>query len=95
VIPNFYFLRDLFQIYQEKQRFVDQYKISNNDYDESLVTILRRKDEAKLIYHLNPPENSLSEEHNLLLNLAREVLIEHQPKAEEFTDTDRIRLSFF
>ena len=59
------------------------------------LTILRKKDEAKLIYHLNPPENSLSEDYNLLLNLARGVLIEHQPKAEEFTDTDRIRQVFF
>ena len=94
VIPNFTFTRLVSDLPREAE-IVDQYKISNNDYDESLVTILRRKDEAKLIYHLNPPENSLSEEHSLLLNLAREVLIEHQPKAEEFTDTDRIRQVFF
>jgi type IV secretory pathway ATPase VirB11/archaellum biosynthesis ATPase len=30
-----------------------------------------------------------------LLNLARGVLIEHQPKAEEFTDTERTRQVFF
>ncbi len=94
VIPNFTFTRLVSDLPREAE-IVDQYKISNNDYDESLVTILRRKDEAKLIYHLNPPENSLSEEHSLLLNLARSVLIEHQPQAEEFTDTDRIRQVFF
>ena len=94
VIPNFTFTRLVSDLPREAE-IVDQYKISNNDYDESLVTILRRKDEAKLIYHLNPPENSLSEEHSLLLNLARGVMIEHQPKAEEFTDTERIRQVFF
>jgi type IV secretory pathway ATPase VirB11/archaellum biosynthesis ATPase len=31
----------------------------------------------------------------MLLNLARGVLIEHQPKAEEFTDTERTRQVFF
>ncbi|GAI87338.1 unnamed protein product, partial [marine sediment metagenome] len=73
----------------------DQYKISNEDYDESVVTILRKKNEAKLIYHIVPPENSLDESHNMLLNLARGVLIEHQPRAEEFTDTERTRQVFF
>ncbi|MDP2628848.1 MAG: type II/IV secretion system ATPase subunit, partial [Nanoarchaeota archaeon] len=38
---------------------------------------------------------SLSDDYNLLLNLARGVLIEHQPKAEEFTDTERTRHVFF
>jgi len=94
VIPNFTFTRLVSDLPREAE-IVDQYKIISKDYDESLVTILRRKDEAKLIYHLNPPENSLSEEHSMLLNFAREVLIEHQPKAEEFTDTERVRQVFF
>jgi len=94
IIPNFTFTR-LVSDLPEDAEIVDQYKISNKDYDESFVTILRKKDEAKLIYHLNPPENSLTEEYNMLLNLARGVLIEHQPKAEEFTDTERVRQVFF
>ena len=94
VIPNFTFTRLVSDLPTDAE-IVDQYKIANNSYDESLVTLLRMKDEAKLIYHLNPPENSLSEEHNILLNLARGVLIEHQPRAEEFTDTERTRKVFF
>ena len=94
VIPNFTFTR-LVSDLPEDAEIVDQYKIANESYDESLVTILRKKDEAKLFYHLNPPENSLSEEQNVLLNLARGVLIEHQPRAEEFTDTERTRQVFF
>ena len=64
VIPNFTFTRLVSDLPREAE-IVDQYKIISKDYDESLVTILRRKDEAKLIYHLNPPENSLSEEHSM------------------------------
>jgi type IV secretory pathway ATPase VirB11/archaellum biosynthesis ATPase len=93
VIPNFTFTRLVLDLPDDSE-IVNQYKIGEGTYDESLVTILRKKDEPKFIYHLSPPENSLSEEHNMLLNLARGVLIEHQPKAEEFTDTERIRQVF-
>ncbi|MBI2056772.1 type II/IV secretion system ATPase subunit [Candidatus Pacearchaeota archaeon] len=94
IIPNFTFTR-LVSDLPDDAEIVNQYKISGEDYDESLVTILKMKNESKLMYHLTPPEHSLSEEHNLLLNLARTVLIEHQPKAEEFTDSERIRSVFF
>ncbi|MAG78791.1 hypothetical protein CMI40_00240 [Candidatus Pacearchaeota archaeon] len=94
VIPNFTFTR-LVSDLPEDAEIIDQYKITHETYDESLVTILKKKDESKLIYHLIPPENALSEDHNMLLNLARGVLIEHQPKAEEFIDTERTRHVFF
>ena len=94
IIPNFTFTRLVAEL-PEDAEIIDQYEIKDEEYDKSVVTILRRKDEAKSIYHINPPENSLSEEHDMLLNLARGVLIEHQPKAEEFTDTERTRQVFF
>jgi len=94
VIPNFTFTR-LISDLPEDAEILNQYEISNESYDVSLVTMLRKKEEPKLIYHLIPPENSLSEDHSGLLNTARKVLIEHQPKAEEFTDTERTRQVFF
>jgi len=94
VIPNFTFTR-LVSDLPEDAEIIDQYKISQEDYDEAYVTILKKKDESKLIYHIVPPENSLKEDYNMLLNLARGVLIEHQPRAEEFTDTERTRQVFF
>jgi archaeal flagellar protein FlaI len=94
VIPNFTFTRLVSEIPQDVE-IVNQYEISGDDYDRSTVTILRKKNESKLLYHLLPPENALDEEQNLLLNLAKNVLIEHQPKAEEFTDTERTRQVFF
>ena len=94
VIPNFTFTRLVTDL-PEDAEIEDQYEISGEIYDVSLVTILRKRDEPKLIYHIVPPENSLGEDQNMLLNLARRVLIEHQPKAEEFTDTERTRQVFF
>ncbi|OYT36755.1 hypothetical protein B6U91_00390 [Candidatus Pacearchaeota archaeon ex4484_71] len=94
IIPNFTFTRLVSSLPPDSE-IVDQYKISINEYDVSDVTILRREDESKLVYYLSPPENNLKEEHTEILNLARGVLIEHQPKAEEFTDTERTRQVFF
>lgn len=94
VIPNFTFTRLVSDLPLDAE-IIDEYKISLNDYDVSNVTILRKKDESRLIYHIVPPEHSLPEEQSELLNLARGVLIEHQPKAEEFTDSDRTRHVFF
>ncbi|MCK9568306.1 Flp pilus assembly complex ATPase component TadA [Candidatus Pacearchaeota archaeon] len=93
VIPNFTFTRLISDI-KEDSEIMDQYEIGDG-YDTSVVTILKRKEESKLVYHVSPPENSLSEDQNMLLNLARGVLVEHQPKAEEFTDIERIRQVFF
>jgi len=94
IIPNFTFTRLVSDLPKEAE-IIDQYKIFIEDYDVSLVTIMRKKDDPKLIYHIVPPESILSEDYNMLLNLARGVLIEHQPKAEEFTDTERTRQVFF
>jgi len=93
IIPNFTFTR-LVSSLPEDAEIVDQYKIGEG-YDTSTVTILKREQDAKYIYHLNPPEYSLEEDKQVLLNLARNVLIEHQPKAEEFTDPEKTRQVFF
>ncbi|MEK6926608.1 MAG: type II/IV secretion system ATPase subunit [Nanoarchaeota archaeon] len=92
-IPNFTFTRLISDLPDEAE-IVDQYSIGE-DADESLVTILRKKDESKLIYHIVPPENSLTEEQNMIMNLSKSVLLEHQPKAEELIDTERTRQVFF
>ena len=94
VIPNFTFTRLVSDLPTDAE-IIDQYKIAQDSYDEAVVTILKRGDEAKFIYHVVPPEHTLNEDHNMLLNLARNVLIEHQPRAEEFTDTERTRQVFF
>jgi archaeal flagellar protein FlaI len=93
IIPNFTFTR-LVSSLPDDADIVDQYKIGE-DFDKSTVTILKRKKDAKHLYHLMPPEYSLDEDLQELVNLARNVLIEHQPKAEEFTDPEKTRQIFF
>jgi flagellar protein FlaI len=93
IIPNFTFTRLASQM-PKGAEIMDQYEIGGG-YDVSTVTILKRPEDIKYFYHVMPPEYTLDEEHHLLLNLARNVLIEHQPKAEEFTDPERVRQVFF
>jgi len=93
IIPNFTFTR-LAASLPDGAEIVDQYKIGTG-HDKSVVTILKREEDAKYIYHLMPPEYSLNEDRQELLNLARNVLIEHQPKAEEFLDSEKTRQVFF
>jgi type IV secretory pathway ATPase VirB11/archaellum biosynthesis ATPase len=94
IIPNFTFTRLVSSVPVDAE-IINQYEIFSEEYDVSNVFILRKKNESKFFYYVSPPESSLGEEENLLLNLARGVLIEHQPKAEEFTDSDRTRQVFF
>lgn len=93
IMPNFTFTRLVAQL-PENAELVDQYEIVADD-ESITVTILKRPQETTYLYHILPPEYSLPEEHHLLLNLARGVLIEHQPKAEEFVDAERTRAVFF
>ncbi|MBU1135906.1 MAG: type II/IV secretion system ATPase subunit [Nanoarchaeota archaeon] len=93
VIPNFTFTR-LVASLPENAEIIDEYSIGGG-YDESTVTILKKENESKHIYHLTPPEYTLDEDFQMLLNLARNVLIEHRPKEEEFTDVERTRQVFF
>jgi len=93
IIPNFTFTR-LVSSLPEDAEIIKQYEIGSEE-DKSVVTILKRKEETKYFYHLMPPEYSLDEDKQGLLNLARNVLIEHQPKAEEFTDPEKTRQVFF
>ncbi len=93
IIPNFTFTR-LVASLPEDAEIIDEYSVGEG-HDKSTVTIMKRKNETKYIYHLTPPEYALDENFHLLLNLARNVLIEHRPKAEEFTDIERTRQVFF
>lgn len=93
ILPNFTFTRLVAQL-PEDAELVDQYTLEGEEEGVE-VTILKKKSEPKYFYHIMPPEYSLSEEHHMLVNLARNVLTEHRPKAEEFTDPDRTRQVFF
>jgi len=93
IMPNFTFTRMVAKIPTDAE-IVKQYSIASGS-DESLVSIFKVPNKAKLVYHLSPPEYLLDEDHHMLLNLARNVLIEHRPTAEEFSDPERTRQVFY
>ena len=72
-------------------REIDAYNID----DDTNVMLFNLKDDIKTLYHLSPPEFKLTEDQYMLLDLARSVLSEHQPKAEEFVNIERMRETFF
>ena len=92
IIPNFTFTRLMASIPLGAE-LIDEYTIGE-EYDKSTVTILKLPTMPKPIYHLTPPEFTLEEEFYNLLDLARAVLIEHKPRAEEFVDPQRTRQVF-
>ncbi len=93
ILPNFTFTRIAAQI-PPQTSLIDQYEIKNLS-EKITITILKNENDPKYIYHIIPPEYSLPEEQHVILNLARNVLSEHRPKAEEFVDPERTRQVFF
>ncbi|MEK6933806.1 MAG: type II/IV secretion system ATPase subunit [Nanoarchaeota archaeon] len=93
ILPNFTFTRLMAQL-PEGAKLIDQYNVQF-DLEYASVTILKKENEPKYFYHVLPPEYVLSEEHYFLLHLARGVLTEYRPKAEEFIDPEKTRQVFF
>jgi len=91
--PNFVFLK-LISSYPKDAEIIEEYDIGEI-YDKAHITILKLPLSTKYFYHVIPSEYLLDEIHTNLINLARNVLIEHQPKEEEFTDIEKIRQVFF
>ncbi len=69
---------------------LDLYKI-NNSTD---VAIYKTQTEIKNLYHITPPEFKISEDKFELIDLAKKVISEHQPQAEEFLDPEKMRTTF-
>ncbi len=92
IMPNFTYTRMVSKI-PEDAEIIEEYEISGNG-EESYITIYKSKNRAKLIYHLSPPEYNLSEEQHMLLNLARNVLVEHKPTQDKSNDLQRTRQVF-
>ena len=92
-MPNFTFTRMVARLPDDAE-IIKQYSIAKG-VDESVVTIFKRPNKVKMYYHLSPPEYLLDEDQHMLLNLARNVLIEHRPTDDEFSDPERTRQVFF
>ena len=90
ITPNFMFTR-LMATPPLDGVELDAYNIAKS----STVQIYQTKDTIKPLYHLIPPEFKIDEDKQALIDLARSVLAEHEPKAEEFIDPKRMRKTFF
>lgn len=93
ILPNFTFTRLVAQL-PENAELIDQYEI-HSGFEDVPVMILKTPTDSKYLYHIMPPEYSLSEEHHYLLNLGKDVLLDYQPKSEEFVDSEKVRSLFF
>lgn len=89
VRPNFMFTRLMAQQPIDGEE-LDTYSVKDAD-----VTIFSTPGDIKYLYHVTPPEFKISEDEYELLDLARNVLVEHRPRAEEFLDPERMRNTFF
>ena len=89
ISPNFMLTRLMAQIPVNAVE-IDGYNLD----EETNILIFSLKNDVKNYYHLTPPEFNLSDDKIELLNLARNILAEHQPEAMEFTDPAKMRKTF-
>jgi len=89
ISPDFMFTRLMGQL-PVGGEFVDGYSVFGSD-----VTILKLKEDIKLLYHVIPPELKVTEDEYELIDLARTVLAEHRPREQEYLEPERLRKTFF
>ncbi|MEM5829265.1 MAG: type II/IV secretion system ATPase subunit [Candidatus Aenigmatarchaeota archaeon] len=58
------------------------------------VEIFKVPGKVRYVYHIVPPEFTLSEEKYMILDLARRYLAEHKPSEREFTEPEKAREVF-
>ncbi|MBI5797626.1 hypothetical protein HZA98_01840 [Candidatus Woesearchaeota archaeon] len=66
------------------------YKIN----DQTEVNLYKTMDDIKTLYHITPPEFKISEDKYELIDIAKKVLTEHEPRADEFLDPGKMRNTF-
>lgn len=90
VTPDFMFARLMARVPLDGEE-IDSYMVDKY----TNVSIFKVPNDIKYLYHLSPPEFKISEDKYELLDMARSVLIKHKPKAEDFIDPDKMRMTFF
>ncbi|GAG14725.1 unnamed protein product, partial [marine sediment metagenome] len=90
ITPDFMFARLMARVPLDGEE-IDTYKIDK--YTD--VAIFKVPGDIKYLYHLNPPEFKISEDKYELLDMARSVLIKHKPRAEDFIDPEKMRMTFY
>ncbi len=88
ITPDFIFTKLMAEPPLEGEQ-MDVYSVGESD-----VSIFKIPGQIQHLYHLVPPEFKITEDHYTLLDLARNVLVEHRPREEEFLEPERMRQTF-
>ena len=87
--PDFMFTK-LMAAYPSDGEELASYMLGENE-----VTIFNVPDNILYLYHILPPEFKISEEKYDLLDQARKIISEYQPKESEFVNPERMRQVFY
>jgi type IV secretory pathway ATPase VirB11/archaellum biosynthesis ATPase len=87
--PDFMWTK-LMANYPPEGEEIDSYTIG----EDTEITIFSLPESVQYIYHMTPPEFKLTEDQYELLDMARNILAEHKPTRQEFTDPARMREIF-
>jgi type IV secretory pathway ATPase VirB11/archaellum biosynthesis ATPase len=87
--PDFMYTR-LMSSFPDDGEEIDAYKVDGNE-----ITIFKIPKSVQPLYHVTPPEFTLSEDKYELLDVAKRILSEHKPERSEFIDPERMRQVFF
>lgn len=70
-------------------------ELANYNVGDTEVVVFKLEGSVKYMYHMTPPEFKLTEAKYKLLDSARNIMAEHKPSKEEFTDPERMRQVFY
>jgi archaeal flagellar protein FlaI len=90
ISPNFMLTRLMAQIP------IGAYELDSYNLDpETNISLYSQESDVKNYYHIMPPEFNLDDDKIELIDMARNILAEHKPEEKEFTDPERMRMTFF
>ncbi len=69
-------------------------ELASYQVGDTEITIFQLPETVQYLYHMVPPEFKLTEEKYELLDAARKIMSEHEPKRSEFVDPERMRQVF-
>ncbi len=87
--PDFMFTK-LMAAYPANAEEIQTYKLHGTE-----ITIFKLSETVQNLYHILPPEFRLSEEKYDLLDKAKKILSDYEPKKKEFVDPERMRQVFY
>ena len=86
--PDFMYTK-LQSEFPEDSEILDTYNVGDTE-----VNVFKLNNSVQYVYHIMPPEFRLSEDQFELLDSARNIMAEHKPSKQEFTDPQRMREVF-